>query len=409
MIHAFSALRPRPDHVAHVVCPPYDVIDTAEALALADGHPDSFLRVIRPEVTLPVGTDEHDEQVYDAGRVSLDVIRSSQAWVREEGPSLYIYRLHMAGRSQTGIFGCVSVADYDEGRIVRHENTRPDKEDDRTRHILAHQAHAEPVMLAYRDVEAVSALVAELAHGEPLLRTEYAGVLHEVWRVSDPSALQSAFSAVTELYVADGHHRCKASSRAAHGLRGTDGWNADAELFPAVLFPVGEMAIMPYNRIIRRLPVAHMGEFAKALDGALDAFWWSESPAPARAGDITIYLGRELGWMGGTLPATTRELVSDTLDVSRLSEFVLEPLLGIMDSRTDRNIGFVGGIRGTAELERLVDSGAAACAIAMYPTSMLELLAVSDAGLLMPPKSTWFEPKLLSGLLVHDFLPIGGV
>ncbi len=401
MIHPFRAIRPRPDLVDVVTCPPYDVISTPEACELAEGKPYSFLRVIRPEVTLPEGTDEHDDAVYAAGRRNLDEIRSSDAWVKDDAPSLYIYRLTMGERAQTGIFATVAVKDYDEGRIVRHEKTRADKEDDRTRHIVEQRAHAEPVMLAYRDEDAVDAVVAAEVQREPLLSTTYAGVLHEIWQVADAAALQEAFRAVETLYVADGHHRCKAASRAAAELRGTPEWTEAMDYFPAVVFPKGQMHIMPYNRIIKSLPVAYMGEFARALNGALDAFWWSSEPTPAKKGDITIYLGSELGWMGGTLPATTRDSVADTLDVARLGEFVLEPLLGITDPRTDNNIGFVGGIRGTAELEKLVDTGKAACAIAMYPTSMEELLAVSDADLLMPPKSTWFEPKLLSGLLIH--------
>jgi uncharacterized protein (DUF1015 family) len=401
MIYAFRAIRPRPELVDVVTCPPYDVINTQEACELAEGKPLSFLRVIRPEVTLPEGTDEHDDAVYTAGRKSLDEIRGSDAYEKDDAPSLYIYRLTMNGRAQTGIFATVAVKDYDEGRIVRHEKTRADKEDDRTRHIVEQRAHAEPVMLAYRDDDGVDALVAAEVERAPLLTTTYAGVLHEVWKVAEPEALQTAFRAVDKLYVADGHHRCKAASRAAAELRGTPEHTEAMEYFPAVVFPKGQMHIMPYNRIIKSLPVEHMGEFAKGLNAALDAFWWSNKPTPAKHGDITVYLGKELGWMGGTLPATALPTVADTLDVARLGEWVLAPLLGIVDPRTDTNIGFVGGIRGTVELEKLVDTGKAACAIAMYPTSMEELLAVSDADLLMPPKSTWFEPKLLSGLLIH--------
>jgi len=402
MIHPFRAFRPSQSVVAEVVCPPYDVIDTAEARALAQGKALSFLRVIRPEIDLPEGTDEHADAVYAGGAKRLQALLNTDGFVWDAQPSLYVYRLATPTRSQTGIFACVSVDDYDAGRIVRHENTRQDKEDDRTWHILEQRAHAEPVMLTYRDVDAVGELVAAAMKGEPTLHVQVGEVVHTLWAIADVAAMEHAFSAVERLYVADGHHRCKASSRAAGELRGTAGHTPAVDVFPAVVFPMSEMAIMPYNRILRTLPCSK-AELAKGIDFALGGLSWDPSPSPLKPGHVSMYLGRELGWHGFVLPKTQRETVADQLDVARLSEFVLEPMLGIADARTNQNIGFVGGIRGTAELERLVDEGHAQVAFSMYPTSIAELMDVSDAQLLMPPKSTWFEPKLLSGLLVHFF------
>lgn len=400
-LHPFRALRPVPARAEEVASVPYDVISTAEARTLAEGKPLSFLHVIRPEIDLPEGVDEHAEAVYEKGAENLRALVASEATVREEAPSLYIYRLVMGARAQTGVFGCVSVAEYDDGLILKHEKTRPVKEDDRTRHILTQRAHAEPVMLTYRDDAAVDRIVEEAQQQEPLY--DFAaedGVQHTIWRVGDREGLVDAFGSVPKLYVADGHHRCKAASRAAAGLRGEDGSPGEADFFPAVLFPMGQMHIMAYNRIVYDLPMDAdafldaVGERAALQRDVAD-------PEPQRRGQVGLYLGD--GWHRLTLPETTGGGVASGLDAARLGEHVLEPLLGIEDLRRDPNIDFVGGIRGTDELERRVDSGEADLALAMFPTSIEELLDVSDAGELMPPKSTWFEPKLRSGLLVHLF------
>lgn len=398
ILHPFRALRPVPEKAAEVACVPYDVISTEEALRLAEGRPLSFLHVIRPEIDLPPGTDEHDDAVYARGAENLRRWAASPEAVQEETPSLYVYRLVMQGRAQVGLFGCVAVSEYDDNTILKHEKTRPDKEDDRTRHILEQQAHAEPVMLAFRDDAAVGQVLVQTQAHSPLYDfIAPDGIQHTVWRVADPEALVRAFQAVPTLYVADGHHRCKAASRAAEVLGGDP--HAEYAFFPAVLFPMSQMRILPYNRIIRRLPMP-AGAFLEVLRAAF-AVTPASSPEPARKGTVCLYL--EGTWHTLTLPPTRRSSIADTLDVGVLGEYILEPILGITDPRRDQNIAFVGGIRGTAELERLVDTGQAQAAFSMYPTSMEELLAVSDAGLLMPPKSTWFEPKLRSGLLVHLF------
>ncbi len=396
-VYPFSALRPFPAWVDQVACPPYDVIRTDEARSLADGKPYSFLRVIRPEIGFPPGMDEHDDQVYRAGAATLERFAASEVFTAESEQSLYVYQLDMEGRLQTGLFACVATRDYDQGLIVRHEKTRPDKEDDRTRHILAQRAHAEPVMLTFRPTPRLKDLLREVTRSASLFDfVAEDGIRHTMWKVSDPETFVSAFQPVERIYVADGHHRCAAASRAAHSGVGDSVENAR---FPAVLFPMDQMRILPYHRVIRRCP-AGAEAFLRDLT-ARYPFEPSGSPMPGLPGTVSVYLNGR--WTGISLPESERTGVADQLDVARLSEFVLEPLLGISDVRTDPNMAFVGGIRGTEELRRLVDTGEAEAAIAMYPTSIDELIAVSDAGELMPPKSTWFEPKLRSGLLVHRF------
>ena len=395
-VRPFRALRPLPDFAKEVASVPYDVIDSAEARELADGKPNSFLHVIRPEVDLPDGTDEHADEVYAKGAENLTRFADGPLFLEEDEPGLYVYRLTMNGRSQTGIFGLVSAAEYDGDLILKHEKTRPDKEDDRTRHILEQRAHAEAVMLTYRGTDAIDKAVESTLETEPLY--DFAAndfVHHTIWKMSDPDVVSEAFDEVDVLYVADGHHRCAAASRVANELPDVEG----AQHFMAVLFPMEDMEILPYNRVIVKLPVGKQ----KCLDQLSHRFEVEETyyAEPEEPSTVGVYLGD--GWYRLRLPETERDGVADTLDVARLGEFILESMLRIVDPRTDQNIRFIGGIRGTSELERLVDSGEADLAISMYPTSPDELLDVSDAGELMPPKSTWFEPKLRSGLLIHRF------
>ena len=402
-VRSFRALRPRPDLAEQVASVPYDVVSTPEAQELAAGNAVSFLHVVRPEIDLPEGTDEHGDAVYQAGAEALDRLSSDGTLVLDDAPGLYVYRLVMNGREQTGIVGLVSAADYDEGRILKREDTRPDKEDDRTRDIVTQRAHAEPVMLTYRAHESIDDAVARAQEGEPVYdfrAKDY--VQHTVWRLDDVEAVTAAFDEVDALYVADGHHRSAAASRAAREL--ADAGDAAAEAaghFLAVLFPMEDMEILPYNRVVKDLPVGK-GKFLEQLRRRfeIEEALFAEPEDP---GTVCFYLGEDVGWYSLVLPETERERVADTLDVARLAEFVLEPMLNITDPRTDANIGFVGGIRGTDELERLVDGGEAEVAFSMFPTAPEDLLDVSDAGERMPPKSTWFEPKLRSGLLVHKW------
>jgi len=399
-IHPFSAWRPDPENVRQIACVPYDVIDTDEARKLAKGKPDSFLHVIRPEIDLPADTNIYDDNVYAQGAENLNNMMSKGLLQQEHKPSLYVYRLIMDGRSQTGLFTCVSVDDYDNNIILKHELTRPDKEDDRTRHILTQHAHAEPVMLTYRGNDSINKMTQEvMKKSDPLYDfTADDGVKHTIWRVSDPESFVEAFLDIDHLYVADGHHRCKSASRVVEELQGTEKEPNDKEyrFFPAVLFPMEEMKILAYNRIIYNVPDDILNRLSETLTLKEDV-----NPVPGKKGDISIYYKSK--WYGISLPAPDGANSVEELDVYRLQKYILEPVLNITDQRRDKNISFVGGIRGTEELVRLVDSGKAQLAISMYPTDIRELIDVSDEGLLMPPKSTWFEPKLRSGLLVHTF------
>jgi uncharacterized protein (DUF1015 family) len=392
----FRALRPQPSRAEEVASVPYDVVDSDEARKLAEGRPFSFLHVIRPEIDLNPAVDEHADEVYAAGRANLDRLAECDVYLEEDAPALYVYRLIMDGRAQHGIFGLVSVEEYDNDLILKHEKTRPDKEDDRTRHILTQRAHAEPVMLTYRGDPRIDGAVRRSMGSEPLYDfTAVDGVRHTLWKITDTLEVTSAFAGIPKLYVADGHHRSAAASRVAKQLPSAPG----AQYFMAVLFPVEEMLIMPYNRVVYALP-GGPDAFIRALKERFSV----NDPGPktpALPGKVSIYCKGT--WYEIVLPETDGAGAAARLDVARLQEHVLDPLLGIGDPRRDPNIGFVGGIRGTEELERIVDSGRAQLAISMYATQPQELIDVSDAGELMPPKSTWFEPKLRSGLLVHRF------
>lgn len=402
IIHPFKAWRPRPEKLNEVACVPYDVISTNEARALAEDKPDSFLHVIRPEIDLPEGTPYNHDRVYEKGAENLGRILDSDLMTQEDEAAIYIYRLIRQGRSQTGIFTCVSVDDYDQDVILKHELTRPDKEDDRTRHILTQSAHAEPVMMTFKDTKEISAKMdKEMETGEPLYDfTADDGIQHTIWKVSDTGQFVESFGQIPHLYIADGHHRCKSASRAAEQMEKLNPKQHTGEeeynFFPAVLFPMDQMKILAYNRIIYAVPDTLLSDLKDEFELTEGA-----SPTPTGKGSISIYL--DGSWYGMELPEVPDANSVEELDVYRLQKFILEPMLDITDQRRDENIAFVGGIRGTEELERLVDSNEADLAISMYPTDIKELVEVSDEGLLMPPKSTWFEPKLRSGLLIHTF------
>ncbi|MEZ5115377.1 MAG: DUF1015 family protein [Candidatus Nanopelagicales bacterium] len=418
-VHPFRALRPPADRAAAVSAPPYDVLSVAEARALAAGNPDSILRVTRPEVGLAAGTDEHSDEAYAQGAIALRDLVDRGVLVADDVPAYYAYRQVMGPVTQTGLVACVSVDDYAQGRIRRHEHTRPDKEEDRTRHILALGAHDEPVFLLSPRVPAVEDVLARVTATEP----EYDfvagdGVRHTLWVVADGddvAALTRAFGAVEALYVADGHHRSAAAQRARDALRPATATAAAADLsaagpdgpeyerFLAVVFAEDQLHVMPYNRVVADLNGLDADGLLAALTASFDV---SASPDPVEPGqrhEFGVYVA------GRWHRLRARDGVMDEsdprarLDVSILQERVLGPMLGIDDPRTDRRIAFVGGIRGTAELERLVDTGQAAVAFSLHPTSVEDLMALADRGEVMPPKSTWFEPKLRSGLFLHPF------
>jgi uncharacterized protein (DUF1015 family) len=388
-----------------VAAVPYDVVNREEAAELARGNPYSFLHVGRSDIDLPESTDPHDPQIYAQARKTLERFVEQGVLVRDTRPALYLYRQIMDGRAQSGVVGCVHVDDYARDLIRKHEKTRQDKEDDRTRHVLTLGAHAEPVFLAYRARPEINALSERVLASEPLYDfTAPDRVRHTVWQVSDPGLWVEAFQAVPHAYVADGHHRSASAWRAGQQLRASNPEHRGDEeynWFLAVLFPADQLSILPYNRVVRDLagksPAAVLQELRRV--GRVTG---TDNPRPPRSGSFGVYLAG--GWYRLELDEQTidRRDPIGSLDVSLLQDLVLGPVLGIGDPRTDKRLDFVGGIRGTAELERRVNSGEMAIAFSMYPTTMEQLMAVSDAGCVMPPKSTWFEPKLRSGLFVHE-------
>ncbi|MBD3616777.1 MAG: DUF1015 domain-containing protein [Gracilimonas sp.] len=401
IVKPFKAWRPNPELAQEIACVPYDVVNSKEARKLANGNPQSFLHVIKPEIDLSENTSVYDAKVYDQGRKNLYELLNSDAFLQEEHEALYIYQLVMEGRSQTGIFSCVSVNDYNNNVILKHELTRPDKEDDRTKHIIIQAAHAEPVMLTFRDSGSVTSYVNEyMSREDPIYDlTSEDGITHTIWKVDDKASLVSAFQDIPKLYIADGHHRCASAARAAKEMASQNPGHTGKEeynYFPAVLFPMDQMEILAYNRIILSTPDNFLEQLKKEFTLSKNV-----KPVPSKKGMVSFYINDN--WYGLTLKASEKNDPVSNLDITLLQNQVLEPLLDIKDQRTDPNIDFVGGIRGTDELEKLVDTGEASLGISLYPTSIEELLDVSDAGLLMPPKSTWFEPKLRSGLLIHTF------
>ena len=401
-IHPFRALRPAPEAAASVSSVPYDVVSTDEARQLAASNPLSFLHVTRAEIDLPPDADPYASAVYEKARENLDALRQRAPLVLEETPSLYFYRLRMGAHEQTGVAGCFSLDEYDRDVIKKHERTRRDKEDDRTRHIVQTRAQTGIVFLTYRASSAIDGLQRQAVADSPLYDfTAPDGVQHTIWRASADAArrLAAAFAVVPALYIADGHHRAASAARARAELAGRAAAGSGADTFIAVAFPDTQVQILPYNRIVKDLAGSTPAEFLAAVRQRLPVA--PGGPAPAGQGQASMYLDRQ--WYTLDLTAAQPEKASRAagLDVARLQSAVLETVLRIGDIRTDKRIDFVGGARGTQALEAAVDSGRAAVAFSMYPVSVADLMAISDAGGIMPPKSTWFEPKLRDGLLVH--------
>jgi uncharacterized protein (DUF1015 family) len=407
-VRLFRALRPSSERAAAVSAVPYDVVSTEEARSLARGNPLSFLHVSRAEIDLPDGTDPYSDAVYDRAVANFQTLRREAPLTSESEPSLYVYRLIREGREQTGVAAAYSLDEYDTDAIRKHERTRRDKEDDRTRHMVALGAQTGPVFLTYRDLPAVDAIVEAARREAPLFDfTASDGVSHSVWRVSGAEAgrLSAAFRSAPLLYIADGHHRAASAARARRELaaknpshNGEEAYN----FFLAVAFPAGQVRILPYNRVVRDLGGRTPEGFVAALRSKFTVSP-EAAPAPSRKGEIRIYTGGR--WYGVAISPEGGSQASSaiaSLDAALLQEKILEPLLGIKDIRSDKRVDFVGGIRGTNELEKLVDSGTFAAAFSLYPVSLDELMAVSDANEIMPPKSTWFEPKLRDGLLIHE-------
>lgn len=407
-IKAFKALRPAPEKAAAVAALPYDVYNRAEARAAARGRYDSFLRVDRPETTMDERIDLYDPAVYRKAKVNLERLIARQVLIQDETPCLYLYELTMNGHSQTGIVACTAVDEYLDGTIKKHELTRADKEQDRIRHVDACDANTGPIFLTYRHQEAIAALTNQVKKMDAAV--DFAaddGVRHRVWIIDDAAtidALIDQFAAVPALYIADGHHRAASAVKVAQMRRevhpsytGEEPFN----YFLSAIFPDNELSIMDYNRVVKDLNGLSETEFLKAIEGDFNIErLGKKAAAPDAKATFTMLL--EGTWYRLSAKAGTYDPEDPvkSLDVSILQENLLAPILGIGDPRTDARIDFVGGIRGLTELERRVATDMRV-AFAMVPTSIAELMAIADAGLLMPPKSTWFEPKLRSGLFIH--------
>jgi uncharacterized protein (DUF1015 family) len=402
ILRPFRALRPPAVLAGRVASPPYDVVSSREARALAAGNAESFLRVSRPEIDLPEGTDEHDDAVYSKGAENLAELRRRGVLVPDAEPRFYVYAQRMGEHRQTGLVACASVDEYDRDVIKKHEKTRADKEEDRVRHIDSLSAHDEPVFLTYRAVAEIDRAIEEVKRAAPEYDLVTAdGVAHQLWVVPPDAGtrIEALFGAVPALYVADGHHRSAAASRVHARRRGQPGEHG---VFLAVAFPHDQMQILAYNRLVRdgrgRAPAAILQE----LQGIFDV-----EPATNPRPDHPLGVGVLLGgrwWHAHVRPGTFD--ASDpvaSLDCSIVQEQLLEPIFGVADPRTSKDVDFVGGIRGPEELERRVREEGWSLALHLFPTRIEQLIAVSDAGKLMPPKSTWFEPKLRSGLFVHPF------
>lgn len=405
-IRAFRGIRPAAGKEADIAALPYDVYNREEARKAVEGKPLTFLRIDRAETQLPDDTDIYAPEVYQKAKELLWGMVKDGDFVQDDALCYYLYELTMNGRSQTGIVACASIDDYLNGVIKKHENTRREKEEDRVRHVDICDAQTGPIFLAYRNQEVLKKLVAEVKAEAVLFDfTSEDGIRHRGWKIADPekiSAIYEAFHQMNALYIADGHHRAASAVRVGVKRREEHpGYTGEEEFnyFLSVIFPDDELMIMDYNRVVRDLngltPEAFLGEIKKVF--TVEPLAGAEHPQ--KKGQVTLFLKDQ--WYLLTLkPEFENSDPVEGLDVSILQKQILEPVLGIQDPKTDRRIDFVGGIRGLSELERRVHTDMQA-AFAMYPTSIGELFAVADAGLLMPPKSTWFEPKLRSGLFIH--------
>ena len=404
VIRPFNGLRPESNKANEVASVPYDVVNTDEARGLAANNPLSFLHVSRPEIDMPEGTDTHSDPVYRRAQANFEKLIKDCPLVTEKTPSLYLYRLIMGEHEQIGVVACCSVDEYDRDLIRKHERTRRDKEDDRTNHMMALRAQTGPVFLTYRANREVDTMVMETTITNAIFDfTADDGVQHTVWHVPDAVRFVHAFREIPFLYIADGHHRAASAARARVELTEQSfGHTGDEEYnyFLAVIFPDDQVQILAYNRAVRDLNGKSKGEFLEALKKSFEVTAGG-GETPQRRGQFGMYLDGQ--WYALALRSDVRSPQGTvaSLDVTILQDLVLDPILGIKDVRTDKRIDFIGGVRGSEELKRLVDQGKAAVAFSLFPTTIEDLLRVSDAGEIMPPKSTWFEPKLRDGLLIH--------
>ena len=405
-VKPFAALRPEAEHAMAVVAPPYDVVSTEEARRLVDGQPNSFLHISRPEIGLPAGTDPYSDAVHAKAAENIERLKALGLLIRDDAPGYYVYRMQMGDHRQTGMALTVSADAYQANRFRKHELTRPDKETDRVRNMLALKAQTGPVLSAYRARPALKELLVEVTAGPELF--EVIGqhqVKHTVWRVAAAEqvrAVSAAFNGMDAIYIADGHHRSAAGARVAIELRETDrSVTKNSDYILSVAFAHDELRILGYNRVVADLNGLGAADFLSRLADRFGVEAVPEPVTPETPATFGVFVNEQ--WYRLAVPAAALpdgDPVA-SLDVSLLHDRILGPLLNVGDPRTDSRVDFIGGIRGPEELERRVREGRAAIAFSLYPTSMEQLMAVADAGMVMPPKSTWFEPKLADGLLTH--------
>lgn len=404
-IRPFKALRPPADRASAVACVPYDVIYDAEVRDLIEHNSLSFLRVTRPEGEYPEADKPSSEDAFERARQNLEQFINDGILVPDPGDAVYVYQLNSGEHTQTGVVACCAIDDYDAGVIKKHEKVRPDKVADRTGHMLAVGAQTGLIFLAFRNTDTIRDLIEDAVEGEPIYSFVCpVGVGQKVWRMTETAAWTEAFGELPAIYIADGHHRAESAKLARDTMRARNPEHTGSEEYNFVvagMFPAEDLNILPYNRVVKDLNGLNRDEFFARIR---DSFILADSieEAPPNRGEMCMYLGGEWFKLRFRLNLGKNPDPIESLDVSILQNFILTPILGIGDPRTDDRIAFVGGARGTAELKRMVDEREAAVAFSMFPTTMDDLFAVSDMGEIMPPKSTWFEPKLKDGLLVHQ-------
>lgn len=407
-IKPFKGVRPTKELAEKVAALPYDVMNTEEAMQMAAGNGVSFLHISRPEIDLPQGTDIHSDEVYAKGRENLESFMAQRVLVQDASEFYYVYRQKMAGITQTGLVVCAGVDDYQSGAIKKHELTRADKEEDRVRHIDALNANDEPVFYTYRNDPAITQAIDEVTSAAPLYNfTTDDGVSHALWTVADSALidmLTQRFAAIPTLYVADGHHRSAAASRVRDLRKSANPQHNGGEeynFFLTVIFPDNEMTIMPYNRVVKDLNGRSVAEFMARVAERFEVTPIAGALNPSQRHQFGMYLSGKWYELIAREGSFAEDDAVAAMDVSILQDNLLSPVLGVRNPRTDQRIHFVGGIRGVQELERVVDSSEYEVAFSLFPTSIEELMSLADEDKIMPPKSTWFEPKLRSGLFVH--------
>ena len=411
-IKAFKGFRPRAVFSSQVASQPYDVLNSDEARQEAKGNPYSFLNVVKPEITLPDDVDPYSQKVYEAGKQNFQTLIDQDVFVQDKTDCLYIYELTMDGRSQSGIVACAAVEDYIQGRIKKHELTRPDKETDRKNHVRISMLNAEPVFFAYKSQDKLDQLVESVKQSLPVYDfITDDGIQHRLWVINNETTIDSItdiFSRMNETYVADGHHRTAAAALVGNDLKAENSSHQGTEeynYFLAVHFPDNQLQIFDYNRVVKDLNGHTAESFLEAISKSYDiSLMGKDIYKPKTLHEIGMYLDGNWYKLQSSPDIYNDNDPIGVLDVTSLSNQILEPLLDIKDLRTDKRIEFVGGIRGLKELKRRVDSGEMVVAFAMYPVSMKQLMDIADNDLIMPPKVTWFEPKLRSGLVVHSLI-----